>query len=165
MQTYMRTSHARSSSTVAALLTADVVTSTHEQRPACPGCSIEAERKIQICIVKWSWWLQICKCATYMQKICKKYAQNMLEYVEICIIYANNMQQICTNMQVICILYAYICINMHACIKYETNMQNICNNIQEICKKYAQICKNMHSICKKMHKYARNMYLICKEYA
>ena len=37
---------------VAALLTADVVTSTHEQRPACPGCSIEAERKIQICIVK-----------------------------------------------------------------------------------------------------------------
>ena len=37
---------------LAALLTANVVTSTHEQRPACPGCSIEAERKIQICIVK-----------------------------------------------------------------------------------------------------------------
>ena len=98
------------------------------------------------------------------------------------------MQKICSNMQVICILYAYICMNMHAyhqCIKYETNMHkickkvcfpyaihmlNICSNMQEYDKnmhkyaiaKYAQICmnmQNMHKTCTDMHQYARHRYM------
>ena len=90
---------------------------------------------------------QICKKYVFnMQGICIKYAYistNMHKYVKICIIYAKNMQIICSNMQVICILYANICmnLNMHKiCIKYETNMQK---NMQKYTRNMQEICTNM----------------------
>ena len=64
-----------------------------------------------------------------MQKICTKYARNMLKYAHFMQLYARNMQLYEPNMQII---FEYIDCISKVCKKYDLNMPEICLNMQLI---------------------------------
>ena len=83
-----------------------------------------------------------------MQKICTKYAINMLEHAYYMPLFAINMQSYEPKLHEIC--------------KYADCNSQICKDLHEICQKYAG---NMQIYAKNMQVYLNNMQGVCKKHA
>ena len=94
-----------------------------------------------------------------MQKICKKYARNMLKYAYYMPLHPINMQLYEPNMQKLC---KYIdCISQickKRCTKYARNMLEYAGYMQIYAKNMQVYAKNMQEICK----YINCINRICK---